>query len=283
MSESATADLQAWVGKSHTTHSNLPLFQAEALAGAIDVTATPKMGDSLPLPWHWLYFLDPVRRDGTGEDGHPIKGGFLPPVSLPRRMWAAGKLEVTQPLTLGVAAEKVSVITSVDAKDGRTGPLIFVSLRHEFRQAGSLCITEEQNLVYREAPLERTALPAGSTADGKPEFICEITPDPILLFRSSALTYNAHRIHYDREYAINEELYPALVVHGPLLATLLLNLAHENLPNARIETFSFRAVRPTFDSHPIRLCGRRSGNQLILWSEDHEGYCCMKAEATLRP
>ena len=281
MTDGKAAELQAWVGKSQTTHSDLPRFQAEALAAAIDATATPNIGDSLPLPWHWLYFLDPVRRDGTGDDGHPQKGGFLPPVPLPRRMWAAGKLEVTKPLTLGLAAEKASVITSVEEKDGRSGKLVFVNLRHEFRQAEKLCITEQQNLVYREAPQERNPLPAGKKIDSEPQFTRKITPDPILLFRFSALTYNAHRIHYDRAYAVNEELYPALVVHGPLLATLLLNLAYENLPNARIETFSFRAVRPTFDSQPIQLCGRRSGNQLLLWSEDHEGYCCMKAEATM--
>ena len=281
MSDGKLVDLQAWVGKSHTTHSELPLFQTEALAGAIGAPATPNTGDPLPLPWHWLYFLEPVRRDGTGEDGHPLKGGFLPPVALPRRMWASGKLEVTKPLILGLSAEKVSVITSVESKDGRSGKLVFVNLRHEFNQADKLCITEEQNLVYREAPKERTALPAGNIIDSEPQFTRKMTPDPILLFRFSALTYNAHRIHYDREYAVNEELYPALVVHGPLLATLLLNLAYENLPNARIETFSFRAVRPTFDSHPITLCGRRSGNELLLWSEDHEGYCCMRAEATI--
>ena len=108
-----------------------------------------------------------------------------------------------------------------------------------------------------------------------------MTPDPVLLFRYSALTYNSHRIHYDREYAVNAELYPALVVHGPLLATLLLDLVYEKFPGARIEGFNFRAVRPTFESHSFTLCGRRSGKQLQLWSEDHEGYLCMKAEATI--
>ena len=144
MSDGNVVDLQAWVGKSHTTHSDLPRFQTEALAGAIGATATPNTGDPLPLPWHWLHFLEAVRRDGTGEDGHPLKGGFLPPVALPRRMWAAGKLEVTKPLILGLAAEKVSVITSVESKDGRSGKLVFVNLRHEFNQADKLCITEEQ-------------------------------------------------------------------------------------------------------------------------------------------
>jgi 3-methylfumaryl-CoA hydratase len=196
-------------------------------------------------------------------------------------MWAAGALEIAQPLVLGLATEKVSSITSVEAKNGRSGPLVFVNLRHELSQRGNLGIIEEQNLVYREAPQERTELPPGESPAEKPAFSREVTPDPVLLFRYSALTYNSHRIHYDREYAVNAELYPALVVHGPLLATLLLDLVYENFPGARISRFKFRAVRPTFDSHPFALCGRRSGNQLLLWSEDHEGYLCMKAEATI--
>ena len=129
--------------------------------------------------------------------------------------------------------------------------------------------------------MERTPLPPGEQATAVPEFYHEVTPDPVLLFRYSALTYNAHRIHYDREYAVNTELYPALVVHGPLLATLLLQLACETFPEARIGAFKFRAVRPAFDSHPFTLCGNRSNNQLELWSIDHEGNICMKAEATI--
>ena len=228
-----------------------------------------------------MYFLDPTLRDSTGEDGHPRKGGFLPPVPLPRRMWAAGALDIAQPLVLGLATEKTSSITSVEAKNGRSGPLVFVNLKHELRQGHDLCITEEQNLVYREASRERTELPLGESPAEKPEFSREMTPDPVLLFRYSALTYNAHRIHYDREYAVNEELYPALVIHGPLLATLLLDLVYEHFPGARINRFKFRAVRPTFDSHPFTLCGKRSGNHLLLWSVDHHGYVCMKAEATM--
>ena len=216
MAELSLNSLQAWIGKSQCSFSELPPFNAQALAGAIKHHNSPEPGDHLPLPWHWLYFLDPTRRDRTGEDGHPLKGGFLPPVPLPRRMWAAGALEIAQPLVLGQATEKVSTITSVEAKEGRSGPLVFVNLNHELSQGGNLCITEEQNLVYREAPRERTELPPGVNATQTPEFSKEVIPDPVLLFRYSALTYNGHRIHYDRDYAVNTELYPALVVHGPL-------------------------------------------------------------------
>ena len=203
MDDATLNTLKSWIGRSKTLHSDLPIFDAQALAGTINHTEAPGPGDELPLPWHWLYFLDPTRRDSTGEDGHPRKGGFLPPVPLPRRMWAAGALTIAQPLVLGLATEKVSTITSVEAKDGRSGPLVFVNLRHELSQGGNLCITEEQNLVYREAPRERTELPPGEMATEGPEFSREVTPDPVLLFRYSALTYNSHRIHYDREYAVN--------------------------------------------------------------------------------
>ena len=132
MDEEMLTTLQSWVGKSQTLHSNLPVFAAQALAGAINSTESPSGGAPLPLPWHWLYFLEPTRRDSTGDDGHPRKGGFLPPVPLPRRMWAAGALEFFQPLVLDLATEKVSTITSVEAKERRSGPLVFVNLRHEF-------------------------------------------------------------------------------------------------------------------------------------------------------
>ncbi len=203
MDDATLNTLKSWIGRSKTLQSDLPVFGAQALAGAINRAEPPGPGDQLPLPWHWLYFLDPTRRESTGEDGHPRKGGFLPPVPLPRRMWAAGALHVAQPLVLGLATEKVSTITSVEAKDGRSGPLVFVNLTHTLSQDGNLCITEEQNLVYREAPVERTALPPGDQAPDRPEFFRKVTPDPVLLFRYSALTYNSHRIHYDREYAVN--------------------------------------------------------------------------------
>lgn len=281
MDEGTLAQLQSWIGNSQTQHSDLPSFPAQALAGAIDSKLSPGAGSPLPLPWQWLYFLDPTRREGTGDDGHPQKGGFLPPVPLPRRMWAAGAMTINQPLILGEPTDKTTTITSVEAKTGRSGPLVFVNLQHEFSQGGALCISEEQNLVYREAPAERTPLPPGESPKADAEFTREIDPDPVLLFRYSALTYNAHRIHYDRDYAVNTELYPALVVHGPLLATLLPQLAGHRFPGLQINTYKFKAVRPTFDNRPFTLCGKRSDHQLDLWSVDHDGFICMQAAATI--
>ncbi|MEM1402106.1 MAG: MaoC family dehydratase N-terminal domain-containing protein [Pseudomonadota bacterium] len=281
MDDATLSELQSWTGKSLSLQSDLPIFTAQALAGAINSREMPAIGSPLPLLWHWLYFLEPTSRDRTGEDGHPLKGGFLPPVPLPRRMWAAGSMDVKHPLVVGDVTNKVSTISAVETKEGRSGPLVFVNLRHEFSQGGVLCIHEEQNLVYREAPAERTSLPPGDTVTIDADFSRSLTADPVLLFRYSALTYNAHRIHYDRNYAVNSELYPALVVHGPLLATLLLQLAAENVRNARFSEFKFRAVRPIFDNQPFTLCGRCRDDRLDLWCADQNGYVCMKAEAAL--
>ncbi|MEM8659480.1 MAG: acyl-CoA dehydrogenase [Pseudomonadota bacterium] len=281
MSNASLAELQSWVGRTKTLHNDMSPFHAQAFAAAINRTDAPGNGDPLPLPWHWLYFLEPTPRDATGEDGHPRKGGFLPPVPLPRRMWAAGTLKIDRPLVLGQSAEKISTITSVEAKEGRSGPLVFVNLKHDLMQDGQLCITEEQNLVYREAPREQVQLPPGEKVSEQPDLTRELNPDPVLLFRYSALTYNAHRIHYDRKFAIDQEFYPALVVQGPLLATLLLQLAYDHCPGASIGHFTFRALRPTFDNHSSSLYCKQNENTLKLWSTDHEGGLCMTAEANI--
>ncbi|MGI9295663.1 MAG: FAS1-like dehydratase domain-containing protein [Pseudomonadales bacterium] len=274
--------LRAWVGKQEVRRDAIAVFPAHALAATLDHSASPVCGDDLPIPWHWLYFLPTPLASSTGIDGHPAHGGFLPPVTLPRRMWAAGKLEISRPLVIGEQANKRSTIQSVDLKEGRSGTLVFVNVLHEFTQRGEVCITEEQNLVYRDMPAEPSTLPPGSRPERKAQFSREIVPDPVLLFRYSALTFNGHRIHYDRDFAVNDEFYPALVVHGPLLATLLMDLAVAEFPAAQFQHFQFRAVRPTFDDHPFQLQGRQNEGSLELWTVDHNGYVGMTATAILQ-
>jgi len=197
-------------------------------------------------------------------------------------MWAAGTLEIAQPLKLGAEAEKVSTVKSVELKSGKSGTLVFVNIEHKFSQHGQLCITEEQNLVYRELPASPAPLPPGEQAATDAIWSRALTPDPVLLFRFSALTYNGHRIHYDRDYAVREEFYPGLVVHGPLLATLLLDLVQREQPGAQIAKFKFRAQRPTCDLGPLHLHAKRDGNTVQLWSADHENYVGMTASVELR-
>ncbi len=273
--------LQTWIGKKETLQDDIPLFPAKALAAALDNENLPEKGDTLPDFWEWLYFLPTAAASATGADGHPSKGGFLPPVPLPRRMWAAGKVNKNRPIIIGETAERVSTIKSVELKEGSTGTLVFVNVDHDIYQQGTICIRQEQNIVYREQPAPNAPLPPIKTPPENPDWEKTITPDPVMLFRYSALTFNGHRIHYDRTYATEEEFYPALVVHGPLLVTLLLDLKRHAAPDLEIANFKFRAVRPTFDTAPFQVAGKRVDNQLLLWSSDKEGALCMKIDAEL--
>ncbi len=275
-------DLQRWVGRESVATQLLDPFPARALGALLDQHQTLSVGDPLPLPWHWLYFLETPLRSRTGEDGHPMRGGLLPPVPLPRRMWAAGAVELHAPLSIGATAEKTSTIRSVELKEGKTGALVFVNVEHTLRQDGRVCLVEDQNIVFRDLPTGPAPLPADESTPADAEWHASIQPDPVLLFRFSALTFNGHRIHYDRDYAVQREFYPALVVHGPLLATLLLDLLRRNVHDAAVSEFRFRAVRPTFDTGEIGLFGRRDGTQVKLWTTDGQGFVGMTAQATLR-
>jgi 3-methylfumaryl-CoA hydratase len=271
--------LQSWVGREHRIDDTLEPFRAQALAAALDHPSVPQPGEALPPSWHWLYFLETPTSAMTGPDGHPRKGGWLPPIPLPRRMWSAGSVDVLQPLVLAAAASKRSVVRSVELKTGRSGSLIFVVLEHEVRQRNALCIREEQTLAYRPAPSAPAPLPPGEKAPEDCGWSRSLVPSSVLLFRFSALTYNGHRIHYDREYATREEFYPGLVVHGPLLATLLLDVALERAGERRVEHFEFRAIRPTFEGVEMKLCARSEGRETKLWSVTNEGFVGMHLSA----
>jgi 3-methylfumaryl-CoA hydratase len=273
--------LKTWIGREQRICETLNPFQARALAAMLNHSRLPEAGDSLAPAWHWLYFLDTPSTAGTGTDGHPHKGGFLPPIPLPRRMWASGSVEVVQPLRLGESAEKLSKIRSVEHKSGKSGELAFVSIEHQVHQRGTLCICEEQTVVYRAQPVEPTSLPHGEPAAVAADWSRTVEPDPVLLFRFSALTYNAHRIHYDRDYATRQEFYPGLVVHAPLLVMLLLDLVLQQGLVLPVKAIRFRAVRPTVDLGPVYLRGKREGPQVTLWSADHENYLGINAIAAL--
>lgn len=273
--------LKKWEGKQETKEDDITLFPAQALAAALNNEHIPQKGEALPAFWEWLYFLPTPRGDATGADGHPDKGGFLPPVPLPRRMWAAGEVECHQPLIIGQPATRLSTIESVELKSGSSGTLVFVNVRHDISQAGALCISQVQNIVYREAVTESSELPPGKSASAELDVMHLVKPDPVLLFRYSALTYNGHRIHYDRDYAVQEEFYPALVVHGPLLVTLLLELKRKHYSKRKLQSFKFRAVRPTFDTAAFSVSAKLKGKELALWSADESGSVCMTIQAAL--
>ena len=283
--DSATlAHLKTWQGKQEILDDLITPAPVRALSATLDRDdPLPQQGTALPPLWHWLFFLPHHRQSEIGPDGHAQRGGFLPPVPLPRRMWAGGRLQWHAPLHVGDEVKRVSTIKSVTHKSGRSGDLLFVLVKHEVSNAQGLCLTEEHDIVYRPAAQATDPVPTPVAAEKKAPWQRDITPDDVLLFRYSALTFNGHRIHYDRKYVTEVEGYPGLIVHGPLIATLLVDLLRRELPDARVASFQFRAVRPTFDLHPFRLNGRPSadGKTIELWACDHEGWLTMQAQATL--
>ena len=276
--------LRGWVGRREDVSDLIAPSRVAALAATLDRDDVPPVaGDPLPPPWHWTLCVPAARQSAIGPDGHPARGGFLPPVPLPRRMWAGGRLAFPQPLRVGEAVQRRSQVMSVEHKSGRSGELVFVLVRHEFHGANGLAITEEHDIVYRDMPVAGAPALAFTKAPAECAWQRQIVPDDVLLFRYSALTFNSHRIHYDRRYVTQVEGYPGLMVHGPLIATLLVDLVRRHAPGAFIKRFSFKAVRPTFDLHPFRLNGQPSedGKTVRLWAEDHEGWLTMQATAEL--
>lgn len=272
--------LQDWIGKTETRHDTVTLWPMAALAAVLDRSdPPPRPGDPLPPLWHWLYFLPTDRQCDLGADGHPRRGGFLPPVELPRRMWAGGRLTFHQSLHAGQEIVRTSRVARIEEKQGRTGPLVFVLVRHEISGPAGLAITEEHDIVYRG---HGGPAPAPPAAPGGAAWEQTIRPDDVLLFRYSALTFNGHRIHYDRRYAVETEGYPGLVVHGPLIATLLIELLRRNRPHAQVTRFQFRAVSPLFDLEPFRVCGRPCEGGAELWAANDSGGLAMTASAALR-
>lgn len=278
--------LRQWIGRSETLDDEVTRAPIRALNATLD---HPEMdiAAGMPLPplWHWLYFLPAHRQSEIGPDGHARRGGFLPPVPLQRRMWAGSQFTFRSPLRAGDLVRRVSTIEDVAVKVGRTGRLVFVKVRHEVTPGGQAepSITEWHDIVYRDAALPGAAEPAPVPAPGGAAWQRRVAPDDVLLFRYSALTFNGHRIHYDRGYVTGVEGYPGLVVHGPLIATLLIDLVRRHAPGREVQSFQFKAIRPTFDGKPFGLFGAPSadGRSVALWAADHDGWLTMQASATL--
>jgi 3-methylfumaryl-CoA hydratase len=274
--------LREWIGRTETRRDYIGATQVGQMYATLDRDEPEQLsGSELPLAWHWMYFAAVARHSDVGPDGHPKRGGFLPPVPLPRRMWAGGRLSFNHALRVGDDIERTSRITDVAAKQGRTGQMVFVKVEHEITDADGVAIREEHDIVYRENPKPDEPQPQPRKAPDDEAFSREIDADPVMLFRYSALTFNGHRIHYDRTYVTEVEGYPGLIVHGPLTATFLVELLRDELPDAQVRSFSFRAVRPLFDIHRFQVCGRQEDDGRVrLWTRDHEGWLTMEASAT---
>lgn len=277
------AKLSEWVGRSEAREDVVAADKVRAMAGTLDLEIAPRPGEPLPPGWHWMFFNPTVRASELGPDGHLKRGGFVPPVPLPRRMWAGGRLAYSErAIRVGEAIRRRSEIANVEVKQGRSGALVFVLVKHHIEGAGGGTIDEEHDIVYREAPKPGTAVPQAPAALADARWTQTIKPDPVLLFRYSALTFNGHRIHYDWPYTTKVEGYPGLIVHGPLVSTFLLELLRREQPDRRLIGYAFKAVSPLFDTTPFVIRGAPGeGGAVRLWAAGPEGQLAMDAEALI--
>ena len=272
--------LHEWIGRTREAADMITAAPLAAMSATLDrADPTPEQGDPLPPGWHWLFFHDAAPQAELGDDGHPRRGGFLPPVPLPRRMYAGGRLAFKKPLVVGETVRRVSEVTAVTSKHGRSGDLVIVVVRHSVFGEAGIAIEEEQDLIFREAARPNAPQPVPRPAPADAEWARTIHPDPVMLFRYSALTFNGHRIHYDRGYCTDSEGYPGLVVHGPLTASLLMDLWRRHHPDAPLGRFTFRALWPLFDTGPFTVGGKTEGGGAALWAVDGAGALAMQAEA----
>lgn len=276
--------LRQWTGRQRTDTDVIALRHARLMAATVDRPGPLQAGDALPPLWHWIYFLEGLPPSKLGRDGHPARGDFLPPVPLPNRMWAGGRVEFQAPLPIGATAEKRSQVKSVEHKHGRAGDLVFVTVLHEVYAGNVCCIREEHDIVYRN-PAPRGSATAQSPSASPPAptpgraHRRNWTPDSTQLFRYSALTFNGHRIHYDADYCRNVEGYANLVIHGPLIATMLAGLAAE-AAGRPLGNFSYRAVSPSLLGTTLTLEALVEGNRLSLSATLPTGVVAMRAVAT---
>ena len=278
-------NMRDWIGKTQTVEDLIAPWPARALAATLDEQdPAPKNGDALPPLWHWLYFHEAALQSRLGPDGHAERGDFLPPIALPRRMWAGSRFSFDgPPLCVGETASRKSEIKSVEAKTGSTGEMVFVTVQHTLSGARGTAFVEEHDIVYREAAKagEKPRPPKPAPTDAT--WSKRIMPDPVLLFRYSALTFNGHRIHYDHPYVTGVEGYPGLIVHGPLLGTLQMELARRSNPGRTPASFEFRALSPVFAGAAFTVGARSEADgSITTWVANPEGRLAHQGKATFR-
>lgn len=276
-SRMAEADWSEWVGRTESSTENAIARPINELNATFDVSSDAKPGEIMPTLWHWLYFRPLAPMSQIGADGHPKRGGFLPPLPIERRMWAGGRLTFHDELRIGDALEKKSEILKVDEKQGKLVKMAFVTVKHEINSPRGLAISEEQDIAYLEIPkifVPPKPIPLPENLAWQERY----PVDPVMLFRFSAVTFNGHRIHYDLPYTTEFEKYPGLVVHGPLQAMLLMRAAQQRNSGKSVARYSFRGVRPLFHFDAFFLSGReRNDGGLDLYTSNGDGLVCMQA------
>lgn len=256
----------SWIGRTEECADAIDVGHVQKIALSLDATA-PAAGDALPLLWHWALFVKGVAYDQIGDDGHPQRGGFLPAADNRNRMWAGGRLQFLLPLRVGTPASRKSTIFAVKEKEGRSGKLLFVTVKHDYTQNGDLCISEEQDIVYREPSPPKLQ---GSVPAPEAQWSQTIVPSSVRLFRYSAVTFNGHRIHYDEPYATEIEGYPGLVVHGPMIATLMCTAFVKANPHKEVISLAYRGLRPLIAPRAFQVAGTLADDGAKLWAEQDD-------------
>jgi 3-methylfumaryl-CoA hydratase len=276
-------NLRTWIGKTRVDEDFIAARHARLLADTLDYPVPERICDGQRLPplWHWCYFLEGAPTRELGTDGHPARGGFMPPVPLTNRMWAGGRVSFSAPVLIGSSIRKVSRILDVTHKQGRSGDLVFVTVLHELKSLqGDLLISEEQDLVYKAAtPPGQSNTPPSVTPSA--QFSTTYTPTSAMLFRYSALTFNGHRIHYDADYCREQEGYRNLVIHGPLNATMLAGYAEQISSGSRLRSFRYRGLSPAILGNSITLHASSQDERIALVATLDDGTACMEAEAII--
>lgn len=273
-----TQDYSDWIGRKETYADNLDPGHVGQVALALNRPA-PTAGEALPHLWLWAHFVRGQVYEELGRDGHPAQGSFLPPLGERNRMWAGGRVCFHQPLVVGTPAERQSTILNIQEKHGSTGTLLFFTVQHDYIQEGRLCVSEEQDIVYRAPTPPKLT---GSVEPPARDWAATIEPSTVMLFRYSAVTFNGHRIHYDLDYVTKQEGYPGLVVHGPLIATLMLQACVDANPDREVSTFHYRGLRPLIAPRPFEVAGALLGDGTAkLWAEQ-DGTLAHQAELTFK-
>lgn len=275
---------EAWIGREEEKSERILASVVETMAATLDLERAPVAGDALPPGWQWLFFNPKARRSALGVDGHPARGGFLPPVELPRRMWAGSRIRYLAPIPVEADATKHSKILKVEEKTGKRGSLCFVTVEHTTIVNGKVCIVEEQDIVYKEAtPPSAAPAPTPARHEAVAQWSQDFTPDTTLLFRFSALTFNGHRIHYDQPYVTGVEGYPGFIVHGPLMGMVQIELARRSNPGRTPASFEFRALAPVYAGASFSVHAKReSDGSVSTWIADRNGGLAQQGKATFR-
>ncbi len=274
------ATLMPWVGRTEVRNGTADAWPVEGLRALLDEPGACANGMTAPSLVQWLYFAPTVGQSQIGEDGHPKRGGFLPPVEFPRRMWASSDITFHAPIRLGDPLKKTAEIADISLKQGESGALVFVKVANRYESGGTLVLEETQMLVYRDLPPAGAATPVGKQVPQAALWSVPHRPDEAMVFRYSAVTFNAHRIHYDLAYATGVEGYPGVIVQGQLLATLMLR-ACEAHGSGRIRRFNFRGVQPVFAGEAVHAEGQARAGGYDLWIRDGAGGLRMTGDVEL--